>query len=223
MSFFIDQHNRRKTTIALTAFCVGFLYACLFVALSILLAGPLYDTVQLGSAAATTAVHAVVIALVGTAICCLTFLLQDKRIAPYSFVGMAVWLCMFYAAALLLEADARSYMLQLITMFGLAPVLVGNAVTWPIYLKIKRANPALNHRKTIREELNEAVKEEAAKHPERPTEENASEPAAPTAQPEPTLEEAMFGPEAGAGPRPAYRSVEEEAMLFYEDEEENDN
>lgn len=219
MSFFIDKHNRRKSTIMLTAFCVGFLFAFLFVALAIALGEPLYTLIRFESDTATTAVHALLVALVGTAICCLTFLLKDKRIAPYSFVGLAGWLCMFYAAAYLLEGEGRVYMMKTITMFGLAPVLVGNAITWPIYLRMKRADPTMNHRKTIREELKEAVAQEAARHPE-----PAEEPA-PASAPEPALteEEALFGPDEYAPVRPIYRSAEEEAMLLYEDEEESYN
>ena len=153
MSFFIDKHNRRKSPIALAAFGAALLYMVLFGVLYGLLAEPLYYAVSLGTPTATTVVHTIIIAVIGTAICCLLFLLKDKRVAPYGFFGLAVALCMFYAAALLLEDDARSLMLYLITIYGLAPVLVGNAVTWPIYLKIKRDNPALNHRKTISEEL----------------------------------------------------------------------
>lgn len=215
MSFFIDKHNRRKSTILLTAFCVGFVFAFLFVALAILLAEPLYDLVRLKSEFATTVAHALIVALVGTAICCVTFLLKDKRIAPYSFAGLAVWLCMFYAAAYLLEGEGRVYMMKTITMFGLAPVLVGNAITWPIYLRMKRADPTMNHRKTIREELKEAVAQEAARHPE-PVEEPATVSAPESAF---TEEAALFGPDEYAPARPVYRSAEEEAMLLYEDEE----
>lgn len=39
-------------------------------------------------------------------------------------------------------------------------------------------------------------------------------------EPEVTPEEALFGPEAGTGTPPAFRSAQEEAMLFYEDDEE---
>lgn len=219
MSFFVDRYNRRKSTIALTAFCVGFLFAFLFVALAIALGEPLYTLIRFENDTVTTAVHAILVALVGTAICCVTFLLKDKRIAPYSFVGLAVWLCMFYAAAFLLEGEGRVYMMKTITMFGLAPVLVGNAVTWPIYLRMKRADPTMNHRRTIREELKEAVAQEAARHPE-PAEEPAP---APVPEPALTEEEALFGPDEYAPARPAYRSAEEEAMLLYEDEEESYN
>ena len=220
MSFFIDQNNRRKSPIVLAAVGAALLYLAVFGIAYALLTEPLYHAVRLESAAAATAVHAIIIALAGTAVCCLLFFLPDKRVAPYGFAGLAVVFAMFCAAALMLDEPARGNMLRLIAMFGLAPILVGNAVTWPIYLKMKRANPALNHRKTIQEELQEALEKEAAKKPPRE--------APPPPQPEPpaerepevTAEEAMFGPEAGAGAPPAFRSAQDEAMLFYEDDEE---
>ena len=193
MGFFIDKHNRRKSTILLTAFCVGFLFALFFVILSLLLAEPLYQIIHFETVLTTTIIHSLLISLLGTPICCATFLLKDKRIAPYSFAGLAVWLGMFYAAAFLLESDSRIYMAKTITMFGLAPAAVGNLVTWPNYLRMKRANPTMNHRKTIREELKEAVAQEAARHPE-----PAEEPA-PASAPEPALteEEAAYIPAPG--------------------------
>lgn len=225
MSLFIDKHNRRKSPIALAAFGAAFLDLCVFGLMYALLAEPLYRLVVLDSGMATTVVHALLIAAAGTAVCCLLLLLKDKRVAPYGFVGLAIILCMFYAAAMLLEPAARRNMLILISLYGLAPVLLGNAVTWPIYLKIKRKNPALNHRKTIQEELREAAEKEAAKQtrkqPVRPT----AEPSVGKKQPCPAPEEAdippeaMFGPEAG-GASSSFRTAQEEAMLLYEDDEE---
>lgn len=220
MSFFIDRFNRRKSPIALAAFGAAVLYIVIFGVLYGLLAGPLYRAVSLGTSIATTAAHSVIIAVVGTAICCLLFLLKDKRVAPYGFSGLLVALCMFYAAALLLDGLARSNMLYLITAYGLAPVLVGNAVTWPIYFRMKRANPALNRRKTISEELRDAVAKEAAKRtapPEQP--EQPSKPA-PAERPEPSGD-ALFGPQADRSPMVS-RSVQEEAMLFYEDDDDEE-
>ena len=223
MSFFIDKHNRRKSPIALAAFGAALLYMVLFGVLYGLLAEPLYYAVSLGTPTATTVVHTIIIAVIGTAICCLLFLLKDKRVAPYGFFGLAVALCMFYAAALLLEDDARSLMLYLITIYGLAPVLVGNAVTWPIYLKIKRANPTLNHRKTMAEELREAVEKENAKKAARPQSAEANPSAPEPSEPEPaaTVEDAMSGLQADRSPF-ASRSAQEEAMLLYEDDEDEE-
>ena len=225
MSFFIDKHNRRKTTIMLTAFCIGFLFALFFVVLSILLAEPLYTAVRFDNHLITTVAHSILIALLGTPVCCLTFFLKDKRIAPYSFGGLAVWLCMFYAAALLLEGDGQLYMIQTITMFGLAPALVGNLIVWPIYFRMKRANPTMNHRKTIREEIREDIANEATKEPESspapvtPSTTTLSDHQTSTSPAEEASD--FFGPEAGRH-YAISRSAEEEAMLFYEDEADYD-
>ena len=219
MSFFIDKHNRRKSPIALAAFGAALLYMVLFGVLYGLLAEPLYYAVSLGTPTATTVVHTIIIAVIGTAICCLLFLLKDKRVAPYGFCGLAVALCMFYAAAFLLEGLARSNMLYLITAYGLAPVLVGNAVTWPIYWRMKRANPAMNRRKTIAEELKDAVAKEAAKKPVPPEQTQPSKPVS-SDRPEPSGD-ARFGPQADRSPMVS-RSVQEEAMLFYEDDDDEE-
>ena len=219
MSFFIDRFNRRKSPIALAAFGAALLYAVIFGVLYALLAEPLYHAVSLGSPTATTVCHTVIIAVIGTAVCCLLFLLKDKRVAPYGFFGLAVVLGMFYAAAILLEGDARSLMLYLITIYGLAPVLVGNAVTWPIYLKMKRDNPALNHRKTIAEELQAAVAKEAAKKSAQSKPSQPPKPA-PAQAPEPSGD-ALFGPQADRSPAVS-RSAQEEAMLFYEDDDDEE-
>ena len=219
MSFFIDRFNRRKSPIALAAFGAAVLYLVIFGVLYGLLAGPLYRAVSLSTPAATTAVHSLIIAAIGTAVCCLLFLLKDKRVAPYGFCGLAVALCMFYAAAFLLEGLARPNMLYLITAYGLAPVLVGNAVTWPIYWRMKRTNPAMNRRKTIAEELKDAVAKEAAKKPAPPEQTQPSKPVS-SDRPEPSGD-ALFGPQADRSPMVS-RSVQEEAMLFYEDDDDEE-
>ena len=219
MSFFIDRFNRRKSPIALAAFGAAVLYIIIFGVLYGLLAGPLYRAVSLSTPAATIAVHSLIIATFGTAVCCLLFLLKDKRVAPYGFCGLAVALCMFYAAAFMLDGLARSNMLYLITAYGLAPVLVGNAVTWPIYWRKKRANPALNRRKTIAEELKDAVAKEAAKKPAPSVQPQPSKPVS-AERPEPSGD-ALFGPQADRSPMVS-RSLQEEAMLFYEDDDDEE-
>lgn len=230
MSFFIDKQNRRKSPIALVAFGAAFLDLVVFGLMYAFLSEPLYRTVSLGSEIATTAVHTLLVAVLGTAVCCLLFFLPDKRIVPYGFIGLAAVLGMFYAAAFLLDQPARSNMLILITMFGLAPVLVGNAVSWLIYLKIKRIHPALNHRKTIPQELREAIEKENARkaHKEQKLADKAPEVSAAAAAskhpPAPSIdvESALFGPEFNPVP-PSSRTAEEEAMLLFVDDEESDD
>ena len=227
MSFYIDEQNRRKSPLALAAFGAALLDLCVFCVLSFVLAEPLYRTVAFDSGVVTTTVHALIIAALGTALCCLLFLLRDKRVVPYGFAVLAVILCLFYTAALSLEdTAARGGTLRLISLFGLAPVLLGNAGSWPVYLQMKRADPALNHRKTIQQELREAVEKEDARSRRKPEKAAAAPaPAAPEEVPEApqvTPEEALFGPGAGQTSA-AFHSAQEEAMLFYEDDEESDH
>lgn len=195
MSFFIDKQNRRKSPIAIAAFFTAVGYLIVYGILTSLLAEPLYRSVTLGSNAATTVVHSLIISVLGTAICCLAFLIPDKRVAPYGFAGLAVVLAMFYVAVWMLPDESRSMMLQVVTMFGLGPVVVGNAVAWPIYLKIRRRNPAQNDRKTLRQEILETVEKSGGSV-------RADKEAAPHSVPQ----------------QP--RSAEEEAMLLYGDDDE---
>ena len=118
------------------------------------------------------------------------------RLLLACFAGLAVVLAMFYVAVWMLPDESRSMMLQVVTMFGLGPVLIGNAVAWPIYLKIKRTNPALNHRKTLRQEILETVERSGGSVEKRP----GQAPAAPAQRP---------------------RSAEEEAMLLFENDGED--
>ena len=157
MSFFIDKDNRRKSPIAIAAFFTTVAYLIVYGVLISVLSEPLYRSVSLGSGAATAAVQSILISIPGTAICCLAFLLPDKRVAPYSFAGLAVVLAMFYVAVWMLPEESRGMMAQVVTMFGLGPVLIGNGAAWPIYLKIKRRHPAQDHRKTLRQEILETV------------------------------------------------------------------
>lgn len=212
MSFFIDKNDRRKSPIALAAFGAAVAYLAVFGVLYALLAEPLYNAVRFESATLTNAVHSLIIAVIGTAVCCLLFLLKDKRVAPYGFAGLAVVLCMFYAASLLQEGLARQNLMYLVTAYGLAPVLVGNAVAWLVYWRMKKAHPDMNRPRTVAQELREAVEKQNAKKP--PALEKPKQPDIPP-------EEALFGPEASVSPRAA-RSIQEEAMLLYEDEKEDE-
>lgn len=216
MSLFIDKHNRRKSPFILAVFGAALLEFCLFGLMYALLAEPLYRAVAFSSPAATVAVHGLIIAAAGTALSCPLFLLRDKRVAPWSFGGLAVILGMFYAAVFLLEPEARAGMLWLISIYGLPPVLVGNAVTWLIYRVIKRTHPELTHRerKTLQEELREAAaREEAARG-------KKSGPAEPPSAPPEAPEET----EDFAGGPPPFRSAQDEAMLLYgDDDEESDD
>ena len=81
MNLFIDKNHRRKSPIAIAGFFATLLDLCIYGVLYTLLAEPLYRQLTLPSTAATNAVHTLIIALAGTAIGSLLFLLRDKRVA----------------------------------------------------------------------------------------------------------------------------------------------
>ena len=140
---------------------------------------------------------------------------KDKRVVPYGFAGLAVILLMFCAAAWMLPQETRGSMLRLFLKVGLPPVLLGNAVSWPIYRRLRKAHPEYFVRKTISEELKEAVEQEQKKKP-------AAKPVSdPVQTPEPDISptEALFGQESSGTAPGAFHNAQDEAMLFYEDDD----
>ena len=106
-------------------------------------------------------------------------------------------------------------MRRLFLTVGLPPVLLGNAVSWPIYRRLRKAHPEYFVRKTISEELKEAVEQEQKKKP-------AAKPVSdPVQTPEPDISptEALFGPESPGTAPGAFHNAQDEAMLFYEDDD----
>ena len=135
----------------------GLLDLAVYFCTAALLAGPLYRAVSFGGETITSMLHTIIITVISTLLCCLLFLLKDKRVVPYGFAGLAVILLMFCAAAWMLPQETRGSMLRLFLTVGLPPVLLGNAVSWPIYRRLRKAHPEYFVRKTISEELKEAV------------------------------------------------------------------
>ena len=139
MALFVTPEGKRKSPIVMTCFFVSLMYMGVFGALYALLTEPLALHVQFGHNTVTTTVHCMVIALLGTTVCCLLFLLRDKRIVPYSFIGLAVILLAFYAAAFQLDPAVRGTMLAVVSLYGLMPVVVSNLISWMVYYRLHRA------------------------------------------------------------------------------------
>ena len=84
-----------------------------------------------------TVLHCLIIAVIGTAVCCVLFLLPDKRIVPYSFAGLPVITIMCLVASTQLEADLRGMMVYVTLLYTLLPILIGNLAAWTIYFKLR--------------------------------------------------------------------------------------
>ena len=194
MSLFIDPRTKkRKSPIVLISFLTGVLFLLIYGFFYTVLTDPLYRLISLGNPVMSTVVHGFLISLTGTAVCCLAFFLPDKRIAPLGFAALAVFFALTCLAAAFLDADARKVMLGLIALYGLGPVVVGNAMAWSIYQRLKIHRAESSAPASIKSIHDSPVEDEA------------------------TENKALFGPDAEFCDRApsGARTEQEEAALFY--------
>lgn len=111
MALFVTKEGKRKSPMAVTCFFVDLLFCLVFGGMYALLTGVLHDHLPLGGGMAENWIHCGLISVVGTAVCCILFLLPDKRIVPYSFASLPVITIMCVVAAFQLEPAARNMML----------------------------------------------------------------------------------------------------------------
>ena len=136
MALFVTKEGKRKSPMAVTCFFVDLLFCLVFGGMYALLTGVLHDHLPLGGGMAENWIHCGLISVVGTAVCCILFLLPDKRIVPYGFASLPVITIMCVVAAFQLEPAARNMMLYVTFLYTLMPILVGNAVSWTLYFKL---------------------------------------------------------------------------------------
>lgn len=118
---------------ALVLFFTVLFYCLVYFAAYSLLTVPLHQAFPIRDEMVEGFVHTVLIALIGTGVCCLLFFLRDKRIVPYAFAAMSVVVLLFFIAALMQPADKREAAYQFICLYMLAPTGVGNLVSWSLY------------------------------------------------------------------------------------------
>ena len=123
MALFVTKEGKRKSPMAVTCFFVDLLFCLVFGGMYALLTGVLHDHLPLGGGMAENWIHCGLIAVVGTAVCCILFLLPVITI-------------MCVVAAFQLEPAARNMMLYVTFLYTLMPSLVGNAVSWTVYFKL---------------------------------------------------------------------------------------
>ena len=120
MALFVTKEGKRKSPMAVTCFFVDLLFCLVFGGMYALLTGVLHDHLPLGGGMAENWIHCGLIAVVGTAVCCILFLLPDKRIVPYSFASLPVITIMCVVAAFQLEPAARNMMLYVTFLYTLS-------------------------------------------------------------------------------------------------------
>ena len=137
MSLFLTKEGKRKSPMAVTCFFVDLLFCLLFGGAYALLTEPLHNLLPLGGGMPETVLHYLIIAVIGTAVCCVLFLLPDKRIVPYSFASLPVVTIMFLVASFQLDAELRGMMVYVTLLYTLLPILIGNLAAWTIYFKLR--------------------------------------------------------------------------------------
>jgi uncharacterized membrane protein len=143
VSLFVDKKTGKpKSPVILYSFLLACAYFLVFFLCFHFLTDPLFRFVKPGPEPVNTVVHAFLISILGTAVCCLTFFLKDKRLTPYAFAILGILFLMTLAASVSLKPEARSIMQMVIVMYGLSPVLIGNLVSWSLYLGILKKKNA---------------------------------------------------------------------------------
>ena len=105
MSLFLTKEGKRKSPMAVTIFFVDLLFCLVFGGAYALLTEPLHSLLPLGGGMPETVLHCLIIAVIGTAVCCVLFLLLDKGIVPYSFAGLPGVTIMCLVASTPLDAE----------------------------------------------------------------------------------------------------------------------
>lgn len=141
-NLFLNDDKTRKSPLTVYAFLAGLAYCVVFGVFFALLTDPLHHLINTGSAAVSTFLHSLIISLAGALVCCLFFLLPDKRIAMGGFIVLALLLAAGFLMTFLLEAGRRPIIRQLLVLYGLGPVLVGNAVGFVFYRAIRERKAA---------------------------------------------------------------------------------
>ena len=137
MSRFMTKVGKSKIPMAVTCFFFDLLFCLVFGGAYALLTEPLHNLLPLGGGMPETVLHCLIIAVIGTAVCCVLFLLPDKRIVPYSFASLPVVTIMFLVASFQLDAELRGMMVYVTLLYTLLPILIGNLAAWTIYFKLR--------------------------------------------------------------------------------------
>ncbi|MFR0768543.1 MAG: hypothetical protein ACLSHO_02045 [Dysosmobacter sp.] len=134
---------------------------------------------------------------------------------PYGFAGLAVILADVLRGGVDAAAGSGGSMLRLFPTVGLPPVLLGNAVSWPIYRRLRKSASRVFRQKdhlggAERGGGTGAEKEARCKSRYR---------SGPDAGAGYLPTRGLFGPESSGTAPGAFHNAQDEAMLFYEDDD----
>lgn len=216
--FYDKETKKRKSPLNLYGFLMGIVFMVIYLAVFLILTDPLHSLQISGHTYLTTALHAVIMSIAGTAVCLLFFLLPDKRIVPAGYIGLTIVALMIVIGGLLLEEDGRRLIMQLSLMYTAGPVIIGNLAVWPLYLKVMRYKQKDGVGQDSMAAMVSKIKKENKEKQVKKTDEKAGSP-----EPAVSAEAAMFGPEGADVANPqGSKTAQDEAFLLFEDEDNDD-
>lgn len=146
-AFLITENGKVKSSLLLNSFCLSFVFLAVYAAAYCFLVDPLYALTDALPVFVGNLVGAVVPAVVGTAICCLTFgLFKERRTVLCTYI----WLLLFALACLITmvvllwgETHATLLLLQFFALFIAGPVLLGGAASMLLYHRWQKSRAIL--------------------------------------------------------------------------------
>lgn len=146
-AFRLTENGKVKSTLLLNSFCLSVVFLGIYAAAFIFLVEPIHALISGGPPAVVNLVEAVVPALVGSVLCCLTWpLFREKRMLPATYLWLALlslaclvtMMCMLWG-----ERQALGLFLQFFLLLVPAPVLLGLGMSGFLYYRHwKRRRPA---------------------------------------------------------------------------------
>ena len=144
-AFQMMENGRVKSTLMLYSFCLCWVFAAVYGAAIALLIGPLHMLMAGSPVFLENLVTALVPAGLGTAVCCLTWLLPgDKRKLPAAYLWLTLLMLACLIALLILlkgEQGAQILALQFFGMFVLVPLIMGDGMSILLFYRYWKHKP----------------------------------------------------------------------------------
>ena len=144
-AFQMMENGRVKSTLMLYSFCLCWVFAAVYGAAIALLIGPLHMLMAGSPVFLENLVTALVPAVLGTAVCCLTWLLPgDKRKLPAAYLWLTLLMLACLIALLVLlkgEQGAQILALQFFWMFVLVPLIMGDGMSILLFYRYWKHKP----------------------------------------------------------------------------------
>lgn len=134
MSLFVNKDKILKSPRVMYAFFLSLFFMVIFGMLYATLAEPLYNLISIANHPRLTGfLQCLVVSVLGVPICCLFFMLKDKRLVPMGFAFFGLMTILFYVSIFLLTPESREIALTLVTLYFPIPAILGSITTWSIY------------------------------------------------------------------------------------------